>query len=520
MSEAARSRRDDGRYEPQVAVPGREAAPFDPLAELARLVGQDDPFRNVFRPAAVPAGQVPPPAVPDPRHPRADAQPRHAGDGVASGEPARHDGQDHGHGDHGYDDHAYADHGHGDHDDRDYDQAAHADPRHGHDAYEHPHAAAHHGYAEGGAHHEHHGYAESDDGYYAAEQAAHDEAGAADGYLEPAAAPSPLPDMWARGEAGIAPDVDHGPGPVSVDRPRSSARRPVAVLAAVLLLTAGGLGASFMAKSGSVPGAASVATGRGAPTIMAASGPTKVKVDDGSATAPEDQDAELLNKSANLTSGPVKIVSSQEQPADLTQLPRSDLADGARPLPPPSPSPFPEPKRVKTFVVHPDGSMLSGDAAPVSSSVAAPAPSTGGDVPAALPATPKTAARGGTTPRVASAAASPAAEPTIASLSGDPAPTDPAAVATTAKPPRAAAAGSYGVQLASSPVEADANAAFAKLKKKYPAQLGGLTATVHKAETGDKPVYRVRVGGMTQDEAKALCTQLQTAGGACLVMHN
>jgi len=215
-------------------------------------------------------------------------------------------------------------------------------------------------------------------------------------------------------------------------------------------------------------------------------------------------------------------VSSQEQPADLAQLPKSDLADGARPLPPPSPSPFPEPKRVKTFVVHPDGSMLSGDAAPVSSSVAAPAPSTGGDTPAALPATPKTAARGGTTPKVASAAAAPAAEPTIASLSGDPAPTDPAAVATTtAKPPRAAAAGgSYGVQLASSPVEADANAAFAKLKKKYPAQLGALTATVHRAETGDKPVYRVRVGGMTQDEAKALCTQLQTAGGACLVMHN
>ena len=509
MSEAARSRRDDGRYEPQVAVPGREAAPFDPLAELARLVGQDDPFRNVFRPAAIPSGQVPPPAQ-DPRYARSDADPRHVGHGASHDAPA-YDGQDHGYADHAYEDQAHADgghegHGYGDHDDR----APHAGAHDEHAPYGDPHADAHHAYAE------------PDDGYYAAEQAAHDEAGAADGYLAPVAAPSPLPDMWARGEAGVAPEVDHGQGPVSVDRPRSAARRPVAVLAAVLLLTGGGLGASFLAKGGAVSTTASVGTGRGAPTIMAASGPTKVKVDDGSATAPEDQDAELLNKSANLTSGPVKIVSSQEQPADLAQLPKSDLADGARPLPPPSPSPFPEPKRVKTFVVHPDGSMLSGDAAPVSSSVAAPAPSTGGDTPAALPATPKTAARGGTTPKVASAAAAPAAEPTIASLSGDPAPTDPAAVATTtAKPPRAAAAGgSYGVQLASSPVEADANAAFARLKKKYPAQLGALTATVHKAETGDKPVYRVRVGGMTQDEAKALCTQLQTAGGACLVMHN
>jgi hypothetical protein len=547
MSEAARSRRDDGRYEPQVAVPGREAAPFDPLAELARLVGQDDPFRNVFRPAAVPSGPVPQPTAPDPRQSRAEAQPRWAGEGVAHGEPPRHDGQGHGHEGHGYEDHGYddrayddrayddraydahagADHGydpqgHGDQDGPDHDRVARADPRYPQGAYDHPQAAAHPGYAESGVHHEQHGYAEPDDGYYAAEQAAYDQAGAADGYLDPAAAPSPLPDMWARGEAGVAPEVDHGQGPVSLDRPRSSARRPVAVLAAVLLLTAGGLGASFLAKGGAVSGGTSATAGRGAPTILAASGPTKVKVDDGSATAPEDQDAELLNKSANLTSGPVKIVSSQEQPADLAQLPKSDLADGARPLPPPSPSPFPEPKRVKTFVVHPDGSMLSGDAAPASSSVAAPAPSTGGDAPAALPATPKTAARGGTTPRVA-AAASPAAEPTIASLSGDPASTDPAAVATTsAKPPRAAPAtgGSYGVQLASSPVEADANAAFAKLKKRYPSLLGGLTATVHKAETGDKPVYRVRVGGMTQDEAKALCTQLQTAGGACLVMHN
>ena len=513
MSEAARSRRDDNRYEPQVAVPGRDAAPFDPLAELARLVGQDDPFRNVFRPAAARLGQVPPTDQAD-RRPPVDAGPYRAGHEVFQGQPTHVAGHDD-----AFETDAYADRGHGDPDYPDHDHAAGGHDEHG--AYDHAHAGLHHGDVD--QRRAHHDAAAADDGYYAAEQAFHDEAGAADGYLAPSAVPSPLPDVWARGDAGLAPDIDHGPGPVSLDRPRSAARRPVAVLAAVLLLTGGGLAASFLAKGGSSTSVASVATGRGAPTIMAATGPTKVKVDDGSATAPEDQDAELLNKSANLTSGPVKIVSSQEQPADLAQLPKSDLADGARPLPPPSPSPFPEPKRVKTFVVHPDGSMLSGDAAPASSSVAAPAPSTGAETPAALPATPKTAARGGTTPRLASAAPSPAAEPTIASLSGDPALTDPGAVATaTAKPSRAAPAtgGGYGVQLASSPIEADANAAFAKLKKKYPAQLGSLTATVHKAETGDKPVYRVRVGGMTQDEAKALCTQLQTAGGACLVMHN
>ena len=43
MSEAARSRRDDARYEPQIDAPRRDVAQAanDPLAELARLVGQE-----------------------------------------------------------------------------------------------------------------------------------------------------------------------------------------------------------------------------------------------------------------------------------------------------------------------------------------------------------------------------------------------------------------------------------------------------------------------------------------------
>ena len=74
MNEAARSRWDDGRREP-VTGNGREAS--DPLAELARLVAQEDPYRNMFRPAPAPAvvdehewhedsaGRSEPPYVPD-----------------------------------------------------------------------------------------------------------------------------------------------------------------------------------------------------------------------------------------------------------------------------------------------------------------------------------------------------------------------------------------------------------------------------------------------------------------------
>ncbi len=507
MSEAARWRRDEARHEPQMAVPAREAASADPLAELARLVGQDDPFRNVFRSTAAPALPV-------------QISPYEAE------VSAEHGVYEAGQGDGGHDAASVSDgyHHHGD-------DAPYVD--------DHGGPGDHHG----GADHHH---AEDDHAYYAAAQAAHpDEAGMADERLAPGYDGSVLADAWARGD--VPPVHDRAPAGLAGAAlgQRSAARRPVAVLAAVLLLTGGGLAATFLAKGPAAPGATAVSTGRGAPTIMAATGPTKVKMDDGSATAPEDQDAALLNKNGNVSSGPVKIVSSQEQPADLAQLPKADLADGARPLPPPPPNLFPEPKKVKTFLVHPDGTMLSGAgggalAPSGQAATAPPALAAGDDAPAAapLPATPRTVAQGGTTPK------SPPPPVSIATLAMDPAFADPAPAAPSAptrvKPPRQpaspgvhtasakpndtadapGAAGAFGVQLASSPNEADADAAFAKLKKKYPSQLASYSASVHRAETGDKPVYRVRVGGMGQDEANSLCSQLRTAGGTCYVTHN
>ena len=504
MSEVARSRRDGPSYEPQMAVSRRDPplGQADPLAELARLVGQDDPYRNVFRPAAAPA-----PGAGRDVH---DAHAAYPEDEVAHGgatahEPYHDDGQ-------GYDDQLYADQlydeAHRQGVDHAYDGAHEGD---GHDAYGHP--------------------------YDAADQVAH-------GYDTDEAAAATLPDMWARGGDGVAADgsaLDQGvTRPMTSGDDRPSARRPLLVLAAVLVLTGGGLAASFLARSPSTPGVAVARSGGSAPTIMAPGGPTKVKMEDAGATAPEDQDAALLNKNGSMSSGPVKIVSSQEQPVDLGQLPKtSDLADGARPLPPASPSPFPQPKKVKTFVVHPDGSMLSSDGAPAAGDGAGPQASAAlNPAGSALPATPRTASRGGTTPQSAPPADA------LAALAVAPTDTGSIPAATPSKPARqpaapgvktaslkpndtadapaaaAATGGGYGVQLASSPVEADATAAFAKLKKKYPAQLGSLTATVHKAETGDKPVYRVRVGSMTQEEAKALCSQIQGAGGSCFVVHN
>ena len=514
MSEAARSRREDARFEPQFGTSaGTNGTASDPLAELARLVGQDDPFRNVFRP------------TPRPEAERSAAYPE--------ADPTRHDASHDGHwaAEEGYEDH---------------DAAVEADPAYHEAGFEHGTPSDHAMLPQ----HEATAAEEAlDERYYAAGLAAHpDEAGIADQHAAPEAAHdamAALPDLWARDDGrvdGYAPEIDTGSDrepDFGRSADKATARRPIAVLAAVLLLTGGGLAATFLAKGHSSHDA--VVSDRGAPpTILAATGPTKVKLDDGSTTAPEDQDAALLNRNGKPAAGPVKVVSSEEQPVDLGQLPKSpDLAEGAQPLPQAS-SPFPEPKKVKTFLVHLDGTTLDEAQASPSRSAAAPtAFSAPADAAAPLPATPRTAAKGSTTPKTM----------TIASLTTAPVSTDttaPTPTKSTARQPASpgarpvgktdagkadtsrstevadasAPSSGFGLQLAASPSEADAEAAFAKLKKKYPTQLGPYMASIHKSETGDKPVYRVRVGGLSQTDAKALCSQLQTSGGSCFVVHN
>lgn len=94
-----------------------------------------------------------------------------------------------------------------------------------------------------------------------------------------------------------------------------------------------------------------------------------------------------------------------------------------------------------------------------------------------------------------------------------PAPLAPAAA------PRATApvTGDYVVQLSSQRSEADAQRAYAQAQAKYPA-LAGHALDVQKADLGARGVfYRVRVAGGSQEQAQALCGQIKSAGGDCLV---
>jgi hypothetical protein len=79
-------------------------------------------------------------------------------------------------------------------------------------------------------------------------------------------------------------------------------------------------------------------------------------------------------------------------------------------------------------------------------------------------------------------------------------------------------AGEYNAQLGAYSSQAEAEAAWAKMQKKYK-QLGNMKPVIIRADLGDKGVfYRLRTGGFnTAGEAKAFCNSMSILGQACLV---
>ena len=80
--------------------------------------------------------------------------------------------------------------------------------------------------------------------------------------------------------------------------------------------------------------------------------------------------------------------------------------------------------------------------------------------------------------------------------------------------------GGYAVQLSGSPVEAEARAAATSLSAKYASALKGRHASFIQAKVGEKTIYRVRVGHLTEASAKDMCTAIKGQGGSCFVAKN
>jgi cell division septation protein DedD len=179
------------------------------------------------------------------------------------------------------------------------------------------------------------------------------------------------------------------------------------------------------------------------------------------------------------------------------------------------------PRKVKTMVVRPDGSVETPAVPdlPVEAAGAAPAeaaPPAGAQLAAVSPAP-------AAEPQPAQAAPQEAAPQPAAAPAPEPKPkpaAKPAAQQTAAAAPQAGPV-KYVVQVGSKKNQTEALASFADMQQKYPTLLANYRPIVQKADLGSKGTwYRLRIGPITEKSAASkLCSQLKSQGLAdCLVM--
>jgi hypothetical protein len=303
--------------------------------------------------------------------------------------------------------------------------------------------------------------------------------------------------------------------------PRKRSRGMVTV-AAVLALAVVGTGAAFAYRT--YVGSPRIGE---PPIIRADNSPTKVvpaESDGGSSKSPDRMPPGV---------GGERLVSREEAPVDVNS--RSGASRVVFPpmnqnsSPPPVASVSPagpvlataangtmpnnEPRKIKAFPVK-------GDAAE------------NGGIPAdaAAPAKPDPAARSASAP-TAPAHRNPAAadaganapltlSPQSASASD---PTPPTRLAATnAVQTAPSAGGGYLVQISSQKNEADAQTSYRAMQNKFPAALGSRQPVIKRADLGDKGVYyRTMVGPFgSTEEAAQFCSNLKSAGGRCVIQKN
>ena len=84
----------------------------------------------------------------------------------------------------------------------------------------------------------------------------------------------------------------------------------------------------------------------------------------------------------------------------------------------------------------------------------------------------------------------------------------------------AAGAKKYSVQIAVRPTEQEARAAWDQAQDKFGGALDNKPARLTSAEVNGKTVHRVRLGPMTKSEADGMCARLKAKGGNCFVAVN
>jgi hypothetical protein len=205
---------------------------------------------------------------------------------------------------------------------------------------------------------------------------------------------------------------------------------------------------------------------------------------------------------------PERVVSREEQPVSLQVAPPRAAVpvappqqQGAPAFVPPAPQTIApgEPKRVKTMTIRPDGSETTS-AFPATTPPSAAAPR--------APAPGKQQLQSGSSAPVQLAPPPPdrtkvASRPPTVTPSGGP--------------------GTYVVQVSAQRTEAEAQSSYRALQAKYPSVLSGREANIRRVDLGDKGgvFFRAQVGSFgTSEQATTFCNSLKEAGGQCIVQRN
>jgi hypothetical protein len=503
-----RSLRTDDPYRrgPEPARPSEPAAGSDPLAELARLIGQSDPFAEFGRSNArqtPPARQAPqayqaPPVRQTPQAPQAPQAYRTPQDDYAQpDDDLRHD------------DYAqqvryqerYAEPSPAPRDDWSRDLPAGHDARGAlrHSDYEQSQLAPDQAYADDA--YTDHRYAEQAYADHPAD--ARDPDAGQPLHHDAAQGMDAQPSDPYYEHAPLEPQEDETYDDAPRARQRGGLATALALIGCAMLGTAGAYAyRSYVSNpTASLP-----------PPVITADNSTPTKIVPATAGDPGKAIQDRV-----ATAGKEQIISKQEEPVALRELgtqstPRVVLPAPVSPTPAQSMAPpttgsttpvGSEPKKVRTVVIRPDGTDVSGR--PVG---AMPAPATTASTRATATTTPPA-------PRATAPAATSGTRPlSLDPQTGEPVPTAPAPRTRTA-----AATTGYVVQLSSQKTEAEAQASFRALQSKFPNELGGRDPIIRRADLGNKGVfYRTMVGPFgSSQEAGQFCASYKAAGGQCVV---
>lgn len=475
MAEDTRKRPDFSSDNP--SNPARDSA-SDPLAELARLIGQSDPFNDVGKRSA----RKPLDSVKNDDRPAPEWLARPASSSDQDYEephapretyvpPASH----------------RADH---------YDEPA---------SYEAPAAqdyrpqTASGGLADDGRH------AQSD--RYTADHAARDphayraehagaEYQADDAYQADDRYRVALPAGQYEGDAYYADDghlPPQGEEGVTSGRRRGGIVTIAAVLGLAVIGTAGAFGyRAYTSGSG---------TSSTPPVIKADPTPAKTVPAPATTASTDGQQSKPFQDRIGAPASAERVVPREEQPVALPVAPQPRVtapqpsAQAAAPLVSPPPTSVNEPKRVKTIPIRQDSGAVDTGA------ISAPPP---GVAPAASAKAPATKQSGSGPMAIA-----PQPEPSRTKVA--------------TRTPAPAASGAYVVQVSAQRTEAEAQSSYQALQAKYPGVLGGRNANFRRVDLGDKGgvFYRAQVGSFaTSEQATTFCNSLKDAGGQCIVQKN